>query len=190
MPSRARPDSRCSFTQVHTRSLPACGGKKGEGRADAIVVLGCPSSGALMRRLERGIHLYLEGAAPLLLLSGGGAGPVPEAEVMCEIALARGVPKSGLLVELASRNTIENAREAGRLLRQYGGSSVLLVSDRSHLPRAALLFRLAGLRVVGWVGVRPRSLLWEAAAAIRECAALPGSVLRALLQAARATTTS
>jgi uncharacterized SAM-binding protein YcdF (DUF218 family) len=139
----------------------------------------------MMRRLECGIRLYREGAAPLLLLSGGGSGPVPEAEIMQQIALSRGVPERALLVETRSDNTVENAREAARLLQPRGVREVLLVSDRSHLPRAALLFRLAGLRVTRSAGVRPRSMLWETAAAIRECAALPGSLVRALLYAAR-----
>ena len=150
------------------------------------MVLGCPASPALIRRLECGIRLYREGAAPLLLLSGGGSGPVPEAEIMQQIALSRGVPERALLVETRSDNTVENAREAARLLRPRGVREVLLVSDRSHLPRAALLFHLAGLRVAGWAGVRPRSMLWEVGAAIRECLAFPGSLARALRDARRA----
>jgi uncharacterized SAM-binding protein YcdF (DUF218 family) len=139
-----------------------------------------------MRRLDRGIGLYREGTAPLLLLSGAGAGPVPEAEIMQQIALSRGVPETALLVEPRSDNTVENAREAARLLRPRGVREVVLVSDRSHLPRAALLFRLAGLRVAGRAGVRPQSMLREAGGAIRECLAFPGSLLRALLRARRA----
>jgi uncharacterized SAM-binding protein YcdF (DUF218 family) len=150
------------------------------------VVLGCPASPALIRRLECGIRLYREGAAPLLLLSGGGSGPVTEAEIMQQIALSRGMPERALLVETRSDNTVENAREAARLLRPRGVREVLLVSDRSHLPRAAMLFHLAGLRVAGWAGVRPRSMLWEAAAVIRECLALPRSLARALRHARRA----
>jgi len=138
-----------------------------------------------MRRVECGIRLYRDGAAPLLLLSGGGSGPVPEAEIMRQIALSCGVPDRALLVEMRSDSTVENAREAARLLRPRGVREVLLVSDRSHLPRAALLFHLAGLRIAGWTGVRPRSMLWEAGAAIRECLAFPGSLARALLYAAR-----
>ena len=117
---------------------------------------------------------------PLLLLSGGGAGSVPEAEIMRRMALARGVPDAALLVEPGSRDTIENARESARLLRPRGGRVVLLVSDRAHLPRAALLFRLAGLRVAGWAGVPPPSILWEIDADVRECVALPRSLARAL----------
>ena len=153
--------------------------------ADAIVVLGCRGSAGLTRRLDRGIDLFRKGAAPLLLLSGGGTGRVPEAEIMRRMALARGVPDPALLVEPGSRDTVENAWGAARLLRSQGRRSVLLVSDRAHLPRAALLFRLAGLRVAGWAGVPPPSIQWEIGAAIRECAALPKSLVRALLRLAR-----
>jgi uncharacterized SAM-binding protein YcdF (DUF218 family) len=148
--------------------------------ADAIVVLGCRSLARLTRRLDRGIRLFEEGAAPLLILSGGGAGAVPEAEIMHRMALVRGLPQQALLVEPGSRDTVENACETARLLRSRGLCSVVLVSDRVHLPRAALLFRLAGLRPVGWAGVPPCSALSEAGAAIRECAALPKSVACAL----------
>jgi uncharacterized SAM-binding protein YcdF (DUF218 family) len=59
--------------------------------ADAIVVLGCRGSAALTRRLDRGIRLFREGVAPLLLLSGGGSGSLPEAEHMRPIAM---IPRS------------------------------------------------------------------------------------------------
>lgn len=148
------------------------------GRAEAIVVLGCASLSRLEGRLARGVELFREGAARLLLLSGGGRGAEPEAAIMQKLALASGVPERVLLIEPNSRNTWENARESARLLRRHGLGRVLLVSDRSHLPRAALLFRLAGLEVVGRAGVRPPSAVWETAAVLREVLALPKSLVR------------
>ena len=59
---------------------------------------------------------------------------------MRERALGWGVPEAVLLIEPASRNTFENARETARLLGLRGLRSVLLVSHRIHLPRAILLF--------------------------------------------------
>jgi uncharacterized SAM-binding protein YcdF (DUF218 family) len=144
-----------------------------------VVVLGCRSTTGLTRRLEHGIRLFQTGAAPMLLLSGGGTGPVPEAEIMRRMALARGVPETALMVEPRSRDTVENAWETARLLRPRGGCLVFLVSDRAHLPRAALLFRLAGLRVAGWAGVPPPSILWEVDTIVREFVALPSSLARA-----------
>jgi uncharacterized SAM-binding protein YcdF (DUF218 family) len=149
------------------------------GGADAIVVLGCGARSRLERRVEHGIRLYHVGAAPLLLLSGGGHGAEPEAAIMRRHALAAEVPEAALLIEPHSRNTWENACESARLLWPRGLRRVVLVSDRAHLPRAALLFRLAGLDVAGWAGVRPQSLVWEVGAIIRELAALPKSLFRA-----------
>jgi uncharacterized SAM-binding protein YcdF (DUF218 family) len=134
----------------------------------------------MRQRVDHGIRLFEAGAAPVLLLSGGGAGPMPEAEIMRGMALARGVPEAALLIEITSRDTVGNAREAARLLGAGGGRSVLLVSDRAHLPRAALLFRLAGLRIAGWAGLRPPSLRQELSGVLRECAALPWSLVRAV----------
>jgi uncharacterized SAM-binding protein YcdF (DUF218 family) len=150
-------------------------------KADAIVVLGCPSSAPLEQRVERGVQLYREGVAPVMLLSGGGRGPEPEAEIMRRAALARRVPEAALLLEPNARDTLGNARETAALMRARGWRTVALVSDRTHLPRAALLFRLAGVQVVGRSGVHPRSAITEVSAAIREALALPLSLLRALV---------
>ena len=148
---------------------------------DAIVVLGCRGSAGLTRRVDVGVRLFRAGAAPLLLVAGGGAGPVPEAEIMRRMALARGVPEAALLVEPGSGDTVGNARESARLLYSRGGRSVLLVTDRVHLPRAALLFRLAGLRAARWAAPLPPSTWWEIGAVIRERAALPWNLARAVL---------
>jgi uncharacterized SAM-binding protein YcdF (DUF218 family) len=151
-------------------------------KADAIVVLGCPPSARLQRRVERGVRLYRKAVAPVLLLSGGGRGKVPEAEIMRSAALSRGVPPAALLIEPNSRKTVDNARETAGLLHAHGLSTIVLVSDRTHLPRAAMLFRLAGVEILGRSGARSASLVKEIGAAIREAAALPWSLARAILR--------
>lgn len=150
-------------------------GSGGEPAADAVVVLGCALRGglpspALVRRVERGIALLRCGAAPLLVLSGGGA-PLSEAAAMRDLALAQGVGAEALLLEPRSRNTFENARETARLLQGSGLGRVVLVSDRYHLPRARLLFRAAGLAVAGCDGPPPRGLIREWPLYLREAAA-------------------
>ncbi len=117
----------------------------------------------------------------MLLLSGGGSGPEPEAEIMRRIALTGDVSQAALLTEPNSRNTVGNARETALLLRTHGLRTVVLVSDRAHLRRAAPLFRLAGVAVAGRSGLRAPSLPREIVATIREMAALPFSLVRALL---------
>ena len=149
--------------------------------ADAIVVLGCrlPADGrpggAMQRRVAAGVALLAAGAAPRLLLSGGGSGPLSEAEVMRALALALGAPASALLLEDRSRNTIENALCSAALLRQSGLARVIVVTDRYHALRARLLFRGAGLEVVRVASPPPRLRrdwpMW-----LREALALPRSL--------------
>lgn len=150
-------------------------------RADAIVVLGCAGPARLRRRVEHGVRLYQEGVAPALLLSGGGNGPEPEAEIMRCIALTGGVPQAALLIEPNSRDTVGNAREAALLLRAHGMRTVVLVSDRTHLLRAAVLFRLSGVKLADRSGVPAPSRWGEIGAAVYELTKLPCSVVRALL---------
>jgi len=100
---------------------------------------------------------------------------------MRQAAIDHGVPETALLIDAVSRNTFENARETARLLNARGLRSVLLVSDRAHLVRAAVLFRLAGLRVTGRAGVPAPSLGRKVGATLREIVALPWSLLRAVL---------
>ena len=153
-------------------------------RAEAIVVLGArllpdgtPGS-ALSRRVAVGIALWRQGAAPLLLLSGGGSRGRAEAHAMAEAALAAGVPKTALLIEARSSNTLENAFESAALLSARGLGSVLLVSERYHLYRARLLFRRAGLSVVAGVAP-PGNWRQDWPMWLREGAALPRSLWRA-----------
>lgn len=142
-----------------------------------LAAVGWPSE-RLRRRVALAIDLYRRGAAPLLVLSGGGAGPIAEAETMRDLALAAGVAESALLCEPHSRNTVENAVNTARLLRERGIRRMILVSDRTHLPRAALLFRLAGLEVVGRAGVPTHSRARTVLAACYEMGALPRSLVR------------
>jgi uncharacterized SAM-binding protein YcdF (DUF218 family) len=153
-------------------------------RADAIVVLGArlrpdgTPGPALSRRIATGVALYREGAAPLLLLSGGGERHRAEAQAMAEAALAEGVPRGALLVETESANTVENAFLSAALLKRRGLRAVLLVSERYHLFRARLLFRRAGLVVVGSVAP-PAALSEDWPMWLREAVALPRSLWRA-----------
>jgi len=124
---------------------------------DAIVVLG--HSPALdehgvesetRARVERGIALFRERRASLLVFAGGPANPGEgEAQGMAELARERGVPESSLRLESLSRDTIENARFTVALLRKELAQAprVLLVTSDYHIKRATLLFRCAGADV-------------------------------------------
>ncbi len=113
------------------------------GPYDAIVVAGCrvqsdgSASGALRRRAQAGAKLYLAGLAPKLVLTGGPEpGRLAEAEVAAEICAALGVPEQALVREVESRNTMENAAFAARLV----SGRVLVVSDTYHTWRCRRVF--------------------------------------------------
>ena len=129
-------------------------------RFDAIIVLGGGVSGAgslrptdqltglNMQRTLCGADLFAQGRAPQLVLSGGdgaifGVGP-KEAVEMKRFAVRVGVPEQAILLEEQARSTYENAVGAKRVL---GGTSVLLVTSASHMPRAVALFRKQGFDV-------------------------------------------
>ena len=129
--------------------------------ADAIVVLGGGQYAWLRRRdvdpylLERsrlaaGARAWLEGRAPLVVLSGGRSGGhgLTEAGRMAEAIVRLGVPRSALLLEQRSRDTAGNAKFTAQLAREHGVRRILLVTSAVHMPRAELLFRNAGLQVV------------------------------------------
>ena len=112
----------------------------------------------LRRRVALGVSLYRQAAAPLLVMSGGGADGITEASVMRDLACEAGVPETALLTEMEARNTFENAAHTARLLHGIGMRRIVLVTDRAHLPRASRMFRRAGLDVVGVAGVPASSM--------------------------------
>ncbi|HSR65843.1 MAG TPA: YdcF family protein [Xanthomonadaceae bacterium] len=167
-------------------------------RADAIVVLGGGQYRWLRdpeldpyllerSRLAAGARAWLEGRAPVVILSGGSSGGrgLTEAGRMAEAIGRMGVPRSALLLEERSRDTAGNARFTAQLARQRHVRSILLVTSAVHMPRASLLFREAGLQVVPVpvpegaerVGWRERWLpspgaLWRSGRALKEYAGL------------------
>ncbi len=125
---------------------------------DAIVVLGAPLArggtlrSALRERVAAAAELYRAGAAPLVVATGGlthGA-PRAEAEAIGEALVATGIPDDAVLVETASLTTADNARLTAALLAPRGARRGWLVTPPFHGPRAARLFRKAGLEPRVW----------------------------------------
>ena len=88
--------------------------------------------------------------------------------------------------EPCALTTRQNAFGSLRLLRDAGwrGGSLIVVSDAWHLPRARLLFAVAGRRlrmapVLGGSAVRPHRPSWRWRAGwLREAVALPVDAVR------------
>lgn len=91
-------------------------------KADCILALGSHD----LRVANRAAELYLQGWAPLLVVSGGLGNftkeywTEPEADQFARIALESGVPEAAILVENKSTNTGENIVFTQQLLAAKG----------------------------------------------------------------------
>jgi len=104
-------------------------------QADAIVVLAGGKG-----RIEEGVRLFREKRGNWLFLVGVD----PKVRKSDLYRPESGDPSaSNVILEKASRNTLENAIYSRDLLADHKIRSVLLITSRYHLKRAAILFRNA-----------------------------------------------
>jgi len=109
-------------------------------RVDCILVLGTYD----IVVAERGAQLFLDGWAPLLVISGG-LGAITgsmweeaEAQKFARIAMAMGVPGDSILLEERSTNTGENILFTKRLLSERGiDPGSFLVVQKPYMERRA-----------------------------------------------------
>jgi uncharacterized SAM-binding protein YcdF (DUF218 family) len=97
-------------------------------------------------------QLYHDGAAPIILASGGNvsfsdARSTTPAEEMTDILLLTNVPAEAIWQQDQSQNTYEDAVYSAALLEQQGIDSIILVTSAMHMPRAKALFEAQGLNV-------------------------------------------
>jgi uncharacterized SAM-binding protein YcdF (DUF218 family) len=131
---------------------------------DTIVVL----SGALQVYDQTGQHfelatdtlyrclqankLYRRRGGCRILVTGGKVEPDRPgpalAVAMRDFLVELGVKPSDILVEDNSTSTHENAVESQKLLDKLGVTRIVLVTDATHMPRAARCFRRQGLEVI------------------------------------------
>lgn len=109
---------------------------------DAIVVL---TGGA--GRIEYGLKLLAEGRAKRLFISGMESKLTPDQLVERIPAQQRDRieerPDSVIMLGFDARNTIGNAMETGRWMREQRFSSIRLVTANYHIPRAVNEFSFA-----------------------------------------------
>lgn len=128
-------------------------------------------TGETESRIKRAVELYQEGAAPILVVTGGtreGASP-PVAETMRDYAIAAGVPADAIIVESTSHSTLQNAMFTADIPELDKSQPIIIVTNRYHLPRANASFRWAGFSDVRNAAADNVSgflisegLLWEA----------------------------
>jgi uncharacterized SAM-binding protein YcdF (DUF218 family) len=125
-------------------------------KTDAVIVLGAAIyTPALYNRTLEGLHLYEQGKAKQMVLSGGkiASSDISEAEYMEQVVRANADPAPNYILEDQSHSTYENIRNAKQKLDQK--SSVIIVSDQFHLARAVLLAKREGFDQVYWSAPQP-----------------------------------
>ncbi len=87
---------------------------------DAIVVFG----GSSLKRIEKGVELFRKGIANKLIITGGNPNyrqdTAPEAIKFLRYALAKGVPKDAILLEMSSVSIPDNVKTTFNLLDNFG----------------------------------------------------------------------
>ena len=128
--------------------------------ADAVVVPGggsvdlswanappLPNSETLTR-VVAGVEIARTLHIPLVLTGGNGepfATTLNDADVMAAAAVSLGLPRSQIVVENRSRNTLENSLAVRRIVK---GDRIILATSAYYMRRAVAMFRRRGFTVV------------------------------------------
>jgi uncharacterized SAM-binding protein YcdF (DUF218 family) len=103
-------------------------------------------SAAALGRVVEGVRLQKVLPGSKLLLSGGVVfDPVPEAEVMGQIAVLLGVKPQDIMLESDSRDTADEAEIIPKII---GRERFILVTSAAHMPRSMALFSRRGLQPI------------------------------------------
>lgn len=125
--------------------------------ADVIIVLGAginrygvPST-TLVNRLDHALALYEAGYAHRFLVTGGQGEdePEPEANVMRQYLVRRGVPEWAIVSETNALNTKENLLNAKALMTLSGMKTAIVVTSDYHLWRAMQVAEDVGIAASG-----------------------------------------
>lgn len=114
---------------------------------------GVPDGGSTLR-LSEAIRIQRQIATVPLVVCGGRGDParpqLSSGRALANLALALGVTPERLLLEEASHNTLEGAREVKRLLLVQGETTptIILVTSAFHMGRSVRFFTEAGFKVV------------------------------------------
>ncbi len=103
-------------------------------------------------RIIHALRIYRSGKARFIVISGGHLpwqwADLPEAQLIADLLLELGAPRSVLVLEAESRTTRENAVNTAAIFEEHGWRRGHLVTSGSHMPRALATFQKVGLDVI------------------------------------------
>jgi uncharacterized SAM-binding protein YcdF (DUF218 family) len=123
--------------------------------ADAIAVFGAAEydgrpSPVLRARLDHALELYQCGMAPLVITLGGGYEADEnhsEGGVGAAYLMAHGVPEQSIIAETESEDTEQSVKRLEAIARENKLTSIIVVSDGTHLFRVHAICQHDGLTV-------------------------------------------
>ena len=116
---------------------------------DAILVLGLKlhpdgsPAHELILRCETAVRCWKNGMAPIVIPCGGQTEgtPISESTVMASLLMNLGVPAEAIRREKLSQITVENFRNAKKMLADRERPRVLIVTSDYHVQRALWIAR-------------------------------------------------
>jgi uncharacterized SAM-binding protein YcdF (DUF218 family) len=147
--------------------------------ADAIVVFGAAEyagrpSPVYRARLDHAYDLFQQGAAPVVITTGGSAADptFSEGGVGHDYLMHRGIPEAKLIAETQGTDTASSAERVAVIMRTNRMRSCVAVSDEYHVFRIRKLLEHEGVQVyvAPRPDSRPRSLWQRMLAVLREAA--------------------
>lgn len=152
---------------VLSGQIVTTGHRNNSGKVDVAIVLGAAAyhtgpSPVFEERIKHGIYLYHAGAVQRLIFTGGygNRAKVAEATVAERYAIEHGVPPQAILTETKSRTTRDNLVQAGKLMRENGFATAIVVSDPLHLKRALRMATDLGIDANGAATPTSRYRSW------------------------------
>ena len=105
-------------------------------------------------RLLQTLPMLKDGIIDTLVISGGSAKILDkerfEAAFLKEYCVNLGFNSATIIVDSLSRNTVENAQYASKLISHNDSAKLILITSSYHLPRALACFRKYGINAVAY----------------------------------------
>jgi SanA protein len=102
---------------------------------------------ALRDRIDGAIELYRAGKVQKILMSGDNSSIYyNEPGVMANYAMEEGIPESDIVLDYAGRRTYDTCYRAREI---FGLESVIITTQKYHLPRMVFLCEQLGLKTAG-----------------------------------------